>query len=61
MLVGIIAYKDRLLSIVVAGVYIRISRKIVKAASYLDEHIYAVFGGLHLLPIPDVEVSDLPA
>jgi len=31
--------------------------RIVEAASRLDGHIYAVFGGFHLLSAPDAEVS----
>lgn len=31
--------------------------KIVQSAAPLDEHIYAVFGGFHLLSTPDAEVS----
>jgi 7,8-dihydropterin-6-yl-methyl-4-(beta-D-ribofuranosyl)aminobenzene 5'-phosphate synthase len=33
--------------------------KIVQAATRLDEHIYSVFGGFHLLATPDAEVSKI--
>ena len=33
--------------------------KIVEAATHLDERIYAVFGGFHLLSAPDDEISKI--
>jgi 7,8-dihydropterin-6-yl-methyl-4-(beta-D-ribofuranosyl)aminobenzene 5'-phosphate synthase len=33
--------------------------KIVQAATHLEERIYSVFGGFHLLATPDAEVSKI--